>query len=67
MPGWGQIQNGQSPESKRNPRFTFDPKAAIVRPTVDDGVAHPLDPRGIDRLDRAAMEYPRDPAHAALT
>src|SRR5690606_19259349 len=32
-------------------------------PAVRKRVAHPLDPGGIDRLGRAAMEDARDPAH----
>jgi hypothetical protein len=33
---------------------------------VGEHVAHPLDPGGIDRLDRAAMEDARDAAHGGV-
>ncbi len=39
------------------------PHARAVRPAMGQRRAHLLDPRGIDRLGRAMMKNPRDPAH----
>ncbi len=56
-----EIDDRQAAEAEADPRR--GPHAAVVRPAVDQSIAHPFDPRGIDRLGRGAMEYPRDPAH----
>lgn len=40
------------------------PNTATIGTSMGECVAHPLDPPGIDRLGRAAMEDPRNSAHA---
>ena len=57
----GDIDDRQAPVAEANARR--GPHAKAVRPAVSYGIAHPLDPRRIDRLGRREVKNPGKSAH----